>query len=386
MVKTGLEVLIGERLSLLQGQRVGLLTHPAAVLPDLTGAVDALLGAGVRLVALFGPEHGIDAAHADGVPVGNAADARTGLPVYSLYGATREPTPAMLAEVDTLIFDTQDVGVRYYTFIATLLYILRSAARMGRRVLVLDRPNPIGGLAVEGPLVEPGFESFVGPLAIPTRYGLTMGELARLANEELGIGADLTVVEMQGWRRSMWFDQTGLPWVPTSPNMPHLATATLYPGTCLLEGTNLSEGRGTALPFEIAGAPWLDGHELARALNGLSLGGVRFRPVRFTPVAGKHAGKVCGGVQAHVADREALRPVALGLHIIAAARAQAPERCEFLPPWQGGERGHFDQLAGTARLREGLQAGAAAEELAAEWRAGVQRFCETRERYLLYGQ
>jgi uncharacterized protein YbbC (DUF1343 family) len=383
-VRTGLQLLIGERLDLVRGRRVGLVSHPAAVLPDLTGAVDALLGAGVRLVALFGPEHGFDAAAADGVGVDHSVDRRTGLPVYSLYGATREPTPEMLEGIDILVFDMQDIGARFYTLTSTLVYVLRAAARAGLPVIVLDRPNPINGRSVEGPLVEPGFESFVGMLPVPIRHGLTIGEIARYAAGRLEPGCDLTVLPMTGWERRRWFDQTGLPWVPTSPAMPHLSTATVYPGTCLIEGTNLSEGRGTALPFEMVGAPWLDGYRLASDLNARDLPGVRFRPVRFMPAAGKHAGTVCEGVQVHVLDRDAMRPLLVGLHLIAACRAQAPQSFCFLPPWRQGTPCHFDLLAGSSRLREGLEAGIRPEELVAAWAPHAAQFERERAAWLMY--
>ncbi len=383
-VTTGLELLISERLDLVRGRRVGLASHPAAVLPDLTGAVDALLGAGVRLVALFGPEHGFDASAADGVGVDHSEDRRTGLPVYSLYGATREPTPEMLEGIDVLVFDMQDIGVRFYTLVGTLVCVLRAAARAGLPVIVLDRPNPINGRCVDGPLVEPGFESFVSMLPVPIRHGLTIGEMARYAAGLLDPACDLTVVPMKGWERRRWFDQTDLPWVPTSPAMPHLSTATVYPGTCLIEGTNLSEGRGTALPFEMVGAPWLDGYRLASDLNARDLPGVRFRPVRFVPAASKHAGAVCEGVQVHVLDREAMRPPLVGLHLIAGCRAQAPESCCFLPPSQRGTPCHFDLLAGSSRVREGLEAGAPPEELAAAWAPEAGEFESERTAWLMY--
>jgi len=387
MVKTGLDVLIHERLDLLRGRRVGLVTHPAAVRPDLTGALDALLNAGVQVVALFGPEHGLDGSAADGAAVGNMLHRRTGLPVYSLYGPTKEPTPAMLdgAGVDVLIFDMQDVGARFYTFISTLFHVLRGAANAGRPVIVLDRPNPInGGCAIEGPLVEPGLASFVGIAPIPIRHGLTVGELAGYFDRMFGLGVELTVVEMRGWQRAMWFDQTGRPWVPPSPAMPHLSTATVYPGTCLAEGANLSEGRGTALPFEVVGAPWLDGYELAQTLNRLDLPGVRFRPTRFAPSASKYAGQSCSGVQVHVTDRDAFRPVATGLHLLAACRAQRPDCFEFLPTSWEGRPPHFDLLAGTPRLRQGLEAGEPVETLVREWTGDVACFERTRRACLLY--
>lgn len=383
-IKPGLQVLLEDQLRLLQGRRVGLVTQPAAVLPDLTACVDALRQAGVRLTALFGPEHGFGGAAADGLAVADAVDPRTGLPVFSLYGPVKEPTAAMLADVDVLVFDMQDVGVRFYTYLSTLYHLLRGAARHSRPVIVLDRPNPIDGLTLEGPVVQPGYESFVGVVPVPIRHGMTLGELARYFCAEFAIGADLTVVPMQGWRREQWFDETGLPWVPTSPAMPHLSTATVYPGLCFVEGTNLSEGRGTALPFELCGAPWLDGYELAAALNRLDLPGVRFRPVCFEPSASKHAGLLCQGVQVHVGDRRRLRAVEVGLHVISACRQQAPEQFQFLPTSWEGQPPHFDLLAGSPSLRTGLLAGEPVAALAGAWAVELAAFAEYRTRYLLY--
>lgn len=384
MIKTGLELLVNSQLELVRNRRVGLITHPGAVLPDLTGALDALLGAGIRLTALYGPEHGLEGAAADGAAVGNAVHTRTGLPVYSLYGPVKEPTAEMLSDVDVLVFDMQDVGARFYTFISTLFYVMRGAARVGRPVIVLDRPNPINGVSIEGPLIEPDLESFIGIVPIPTRHGLTMGELARYINGELGLGADLTVIPMQGWRREMWFDQTGLPWVPLSPGLPQLSTAIVYPGMCCIEGTNLSEGRGTALPFEVVGAPWLEGHALAHALNSLELPGVRFRPATLAPWASKHSGQTCGGVQVHVMNRETFHPVAAGLHVVAACRAQASDRFEFLSSSWEGRPPHFDLLLGSALVRVGLAAGAAVDDLTASWSAVASQFARRRKPYLLY--
>lgn len=386
MVKTGLELLVSARLDLVRDRRVGLVTHPGAVLPDLTDAVDALLKAGIRLTALFGPEHGLEGAAADGAAVGNSVHARTGLPVYSLYGPIKEPTAEMLSDVDVLVFDMQDVGARFYTFISTLFYVMRGAARTGRPVIVLDRPNPINGVSIEGPLIEPGLESFIGIVSIPIRHGMTIGELARYINGELGLGADLTVIPMQGWRREMWFDQTGLPWAPLSPGLPQLSTAIVYPGMCCIEGTNLSEGRGTALPFELVGAPWLEGHLLAHALNSLELPGLRFRPATLTPWASKHSGQTCGGVQVHVTNREMFRPVVAGLHAVAACRAQAPDCFEFLSSSWEGRPPHFDLLLGNALVREGLAAGVAVDDLTASWPTVASQFTRRREPYLLYPQ
>jgi uncharacterized protein YbbC (DUF1343 family) len=385
IVKTGLQLLLEENLHLLAGCRVGLVTQPAAVLPDLTASVDALRQAGVQLTALFGPEHGFGGAAADGLAVADAVDARTGLPVWSLYGPVKEPTAAMLAGVDLLLFDMQDVGVRFYTYLSTLYHLLVGAARQGRPVIVLDRPNPIDGLTLEGPLVQPGYESFVGVAPLPIRHGMTVGELARYFCGEFAMDADLTVVAMQGWQRGHWFDETGLPWVSTSPAMPHLSTATVYPGLCFVEGTNLSEGRGTALPFELCGAPWLDGYDLAATLNRLELPGVRFRPVYFEPSASKHSGVLCQGVQVHVHERRRLRAVELGLHVIDACRRQAPEPFHFLPTSWEGHPPHCDLLAGGPTLRNGLLDGEPVEALAAAWAAELAAFAPLRQRYLLYG-
>jgi uncharacterized protein YbbC (DUF1343 family) len=377
MIQTGLERLIHEKLHLLEGKRVGLATHPAAVLPDLTGAVDALLRAGVRLTALFGPEHGLDGSAADGAPVSDGSDPRTGLPAYSLYGAVQEPTPEMLAGVDVLVFDMQDVGARFYTFASTLYTLLRGAARAGKPVVVLDRPNPIDGVTLEGPLVSPGFESFVGIVPVPIRHGMTLGEMAHWMNAECALGADLMVVPMRGWQRAMRFEETALPWVPPSPAMPHLSTATLYPGLCFLGGTNVSEGRGTALPFEVCGAPWIDGHALAGRLNALVLPGIRARATRFMPCSDKYAGEVCSGVQLHVTSRDALRPVALGLHLIAVLRDQHPERFAWRAP-------HFDRLAGSDRIRDVLERGQPVEQIVASWAEELEAFERQRAAYLLY--
>jgi uncharacterized protein YbbC (DUF1343 family) len=384
MVRTGLETLLEGRLDVLAGRRIGLVSHAAAVLPDLTGIVTALLDAGVRLAALFGPEHGFAGAAPDGAQVADEIDRRTGLPLYSLYGEVQEPTPAMLAGLDALVVDFQNIGARYYTFVSTLYYVLRSAGQNSLPVFVLDRPNPINGVMIEGPLVEPGLESFVGIAPIPIRHGMTLGELALFMNTELRLGAPLTVVPMEGWARGMWFDETGLPWVPPSPAMPHLSTATVYPGTCFIEGTNLSEGRGTALPFELVGAPWLDGYALADRLNKLVLPGVRFRAHTFKPSASKFAGQVCEGIQVHVLDRLVFRPILTGLHVLAASRELAMDSFEFLQPGVKGKPLHLDLLAGTARVREYLTAGRTVEEITADWPPVSQEFERARAPYLLY--
>jgi uncharacterized protein YbbC (DUF1343 family) len=376
MVKTGLDILVHEQAHLLKKQRAGLVSMPAAVLPDLTSSLDALRSAGVNVTALFGPEHGFGGAALDGAAVGNATDPRSGLPIYSLYGATHEPTPEMLANVDVLVFDMQDVGVRFYTYLSTLFHVLRGASKAGKTVFVLDRPNPITGNIIEGGPITPGFESFVGIVNIPMRHGMTFGELAHYINEECALHADLHVIPIDGWKRGMWFDETDLTWVPTSPAMPHLSTATLYPGMCLLEGTNLSLGRGTALPFEVCGAPWLDGYALAEALNRLQLPGVRFRAAVFTPSASNYAESECRGVQVHVTDRESLRPLEMALHLIAVARCLSGEAWMWNP--------HFERLTGGSDVRSALEAETSVNEILATWDESIVAFTHQREKYLLY--
>ncbi len=384
MVETGIVRLLREPPVWLRQARIGLVSHPAAVLPDLTSTLDALLAAGARLTALYGPEHGFDGSTADGAAVADAVHPRTGLPVFSLYGPAKEPTPEMLDGVDVLLFDMQDVGARFYTFISTLYHLLRGAARAGCRVVVLDRPNPIGGAAVEGPRIRPGLQSFVGILPIPIRHGLTTGELARYMNDRCALGAELDVVPLAGWQRRMWFDDTGLPWAPPSPAMPHLSTATVYPGMCLIEGTNLSEGRGTALPFEVVGAPWCDGYEIAAWLNALDLPGVRFRPAHFVPSASKHVGLTCHGVQVHVTGRDVFCPIETGLHVVAAFLADGPDRCTFLPSSWEGCPPHFDLLAGDSAIRKGLAAGVSVTDLVVAWAESAREFRRERAPHLLY--
>jgi uncharacterized protein YbbC (DUF1343 family) len=377
MVKTGLDILLHKKLSRLRGKRVGVVTHPAAVTPDLTSSVEALLKAKVKLTALFGPEHGFSGAAAEGAKVGNVTAARSGLPVFSLYGETREPNEEMLRDVDVLLFDMQDVGVRFYTYLSTLFYVLKGAAKNQKEVIVLDRPNPISGTRVEGRLIDTGFESFVGIIPIPIRHGMTLGELADYMNTRYEVGATLEVITMQGWKRAMWFDDTGLPWVATSPGIPHFATTILYPGTCLLEGTNVSVGRGTSLPFEICGAPWMDGNELAEKMNGSKIKGVRFRPINFQPGSNKYANETCGGVQAHVTDRETASPLIVGLELVKMIRTLYPSQ------FQWNVR-HFDILTGSSRARESIEANESAGAIYRTWQTAAAKFKRERKEFLLY--
>lgn len=376
MIKTGLDILMHEQTSLLTNKKVGLVSMPAAVMPNLASSLEAMRSVGINVTALFGPEHGFGGAALDGAKVGDAVDMRTGLPVFSLYGQHYEPTPEMLANIDVFVFDMQDVGVRFYTYLSTLFYILKAAGQSGKPVYLLDRPNPINGDIIEGGEVEPGFESFVGIVNVPIRHGMTLGELAQFMNVEYQLDANLHVIEMRNWKRTIWFDETGLPWVPTSPAMPHLSTATLYPGMCLLEGTNLSLGRGTALPFELCGAPWLDGCALAEEMTALNLSGVRFRPLVFTPSASNHSGSECQGVQVHIFDRDGLRPVTMALNLIAIAQRMSGEA------WAWNQ--HFERLAGSGFVRSALDAGTSVAEITATWAESISSFIHQREKYLLY--
>lgn len=384
-VLSGIDVLLGQRLDLIAGRRVGLISSASGVTRDLTNDVDALRQApGVQLVALFGAEHGFSALTADGAAVRSTVDSRTGLPVYSLYGEVREPVAEMLAGLDVLLFDIQSVGVRFYTYITTLLYTMQAAAEHGLTFIVCDRPNPIGGEILEGPVLERGLESFVGPGPLPIRHGMTAGELARLYNEAWGVGCDLAVVPCAGWQRKMWFDDTGLPWVPPSPAIPWPDTALVYPGTCLIEGTNLSEGRGTALPFHLVGAPWMDEWQLATALNQLALPGVYFRPVAFQPAASKWVGQRCGGVQLHVADRRAFRPVTVGLHLLATTRALYPDKFVYRKSGEENKHPYIDLLIGTARVRRALDGGVSVADLVASWANELDQFAQASCLYHLY--
>ena len=288
----------------------------------------------------------------------------------------------MLRDLDAIIIDLQDGGVRFYTFVATALYVMEAARAAGIGVVILDRPAPITGARVEGPMLDPAYTSFVGPAPLPIRYGLTLGELARLCNED--IGCDLTVVPLRNWSRDMWHDDTGLPFVPSSPNLPTLDAMTLYPGTCLIEGTNLSEGRGTTRPFEYIGAPWIQAEPLAAQLNALELPGARFRPVYFAPAFSKYQGELCAGAQVYVADRERFQPVVATLHILQTIKRAYPDRFAWRKPWLPGRQRPIDLLWGSDRLRRHIDADRPVEDLAAEWGPALRRFERLRGDYMLY--
>jgi uncharacterized protein YbbC (DUF1343 family) len=386
-VQTGLARLVAENAALLRGRRVGLICNPTSVDAELRHAAD-LLGGMCELTALFGPEHGVRGDAQDMIGVEAGRDASTGLPVHSLYGHAAEslaPTREMLDAIDVMVFDIQDIGSRYYTFVWTMVLAMRACAAAGKAFIVLDRPNPIGGAHVEGPAIQHGYDSFVGLVSCATRHGMTAGEIARWRHGAERLDGELAVIAMRGWARDMWFEHTGLPWVLPSPNMPTIDTALVYPGMCLVEGTKLSEARGTTRPFELSGAPQLDGTQLARDLAAMQLPGVRFRPVVYTPTFHKHAFEACGGVQLHVTSSEQFRPVRTGVAFLAACRRQGPV------PWRAKAYEFVDRipaidlLAGGPWLREGIDAGASLEDLTARWPRDEGAFLEERAGYVLYG-
>lgn len=387
-MQLGIDRLIdGPDAGLIAGQRVGIVCNPASIDGAFRHVVDRLAAADCRLAAIFGPQHGFNSdVQENMIESGHAQDARRRLPVYSLYSETREPTHEMLADVDVLVIDLQDVGTRIYTYIYTMANCLRAARRHGVRVVVCDRPNPIGGDQIEGATLVPGYESFVGQFPIPMRHGMTIGELARLFNDVFGLGAAVDVVRMDGWKRSMYFDETGLPWVMTSPNIPTLDTAIVYPGAVLFEGTLLSEGRGTTRPFELIGAPWVDGERLASTLNALRLPGAFFRPAFFEPTFHKHAKTGCGGCQIHVTDRRTFEPVRASIEVLVAIRNQAPHKFAWRePPYEYEHvKPPIDILYGSDVLRTSVDAGRSADEIRATWATDEEAFARLREPFLLY--
>jgi uncharacterized protein YbbC (DUF1343 family) len=372
---------------LLRGRTIGLVANPASVDAELVHVAERAEAAGVRVGALFGPQHGFQSDLQENmIESPHATDARRRVPVYSLYSETREPTAKMLAGLDALVIDLQDVGTRIYTYIYTMANCLRAAHKHGLPVVVCDRPNPIGGVDVEGPGLDPAFTSFVGQFPLPMRHGLTIGELARMFNEHFGLGAKLEVVAMKGWTRDEYFDRTGLTWIPPSPNIPTLDSAIVYPGTVLLEGTNISEGRGTNRPFEFVGAPWVDPDPFAASLNALGLPGVHFRAIAFEPTFHKFAGTLCGGCQIHVIDRAAFRPVAVGVAVIDAFRRAGHGKFAWRdPPYEYEyEKPPIDILYGSAALRDGLEKGLQAADLSVRADAEARAFLALRKAWLIY--
>lgn len=386
IVKPGIDVLLEKKLDLINGKKVGLITNQTGVTSTLQSTIDALNELpDVDLVALFGPEHGVRGDIEAGEYIPNFVDKKTGITVYSLYGKTRRPTPEMLKNIQVLVYDIQDIGARGYTYIYTMAYAMEAARDAGIQFIVLDRPNPLGGNRVEGNVLDPKFSSFIGLYPIPYLYGMTVGELAKLFNKEFNINCDLIVVPMEGWKRDMTYEDTGLFWVPTSPNIPHAETVFPYASICFIgELGTVSEGVGTAMPFELLGAPWMDGEKLANELNEKNLPGVFFRPTFFIPFfhPGKYdyVRKQCSGVQIYVTDTKTFTPLATQIHILTAIRKLHPEQNIFDTP----RIASFDKAAGTDELRKAVIRGDSAEEIIASWQEQLEKFKKIRAKYLIY--
>jgi uncharacterized protein YbbC (DUF1343 family) len=383
-----LEKVLDEKIKILRGLKIGLICNQASVNHNFQHASDLFSEhPGINLTALFGPQHGIRADVQDNmIETSHSIDESTKLPVYSLYSETRQPTKEMLANLDALVVDLQDVGCRVYTFIYTMANAMKACAKFNKKIFVLDRPNPLNGIKVEGNILEKGYESFVGQYPIPMRHALTIGEMAKLFNEEFGINCDLEVIEMDNWARENYYDETDAPWVLPSPNMPTVSTAVVFPGTVFFEGTQVSEGRGTTKPFEIIGAPYINSKELGDALNSLKLGGVIFQPISFLPSFQKHSNKNCNGVFIHVVNRELFEPVITGIAILKTIFDLHPNDFEWkIPPYEYVyDRNPFDVIAGTTKLRSRLESMTSLHEIKNEWQKDINKFSIIRNKYLLY--
>ena len=387
MVQTGLDLLLSHRKNVLTGKRIALLANPSSIDSHYRFIVDSLIAEkSWNVVALWGPEHGLRGEMQDQEYCDAFQDPATGLPVYSLYGNQLKPTPDMMKDIDVVVFDMMDVGSRYYTFIYTLSYVMEACMEHHKEVVVLDRPNPINGMDVEGPVLEQGYESFVGRYPIPIRHGMTIGELAFYFHHEQSLKCRLEVIEMQGWKRDQFFEETGLPWVLPSPNMPTVDAAMVYPGMCLFEATNVSEGRGTTRPFEIFGAPWIQPDAFAAALEAFALPGVHFRALYFRPTFNKFHRQLCGGLQMHVTDRKKFQPVKTALcllHVL--LRDYADDFRWKDPPYEFvTDRLPIDILWGNAWIREDLEKGIVPDAIEQKWQPRLDAFRKIREKYLLY--
>ncbi len=387
-IKLGVERLLDERIDLLRGARVGLVCNQASVDHSFRHVADLFhQHPGVNLTAIFGPQHGIRGDVQDNmIETGHAVDRKTNLPIYSLYSETREPTEEMLRDVDIIVVDLQDVGTRIYTFVYTLANCMRAAKKFGKQVIACDRPNPIGGKVTAGTVLDPAFSSFVGQFPIASRHGMTLCELGQMFNRQFGIGCDLESVPMSGWSRELWYDETDGPWVLPSPNMPTLDSATVFPGAVHLEGTQMSEGRGTTRPFEFAGAPYIDAEDFANALGRLNLPGVYYRACGFVPTFQKHANHACGGVQIHVTDRENFEPVVAGIAIVKTAFDMYRDQFRWKdPPYEYEyDRNPFDLISGTSKVREAIERGDSLESIEASWAEPLEEFNRQRAQFLLY--
>mgnify|MGYP001571769506 CR=1 FL=1 len=387
-VQTGLDIFEKTCPKKFKGSRVGLLVHPASVNKKMEHAVGLFLKSGkIKLNAIFGPQHGFRGETQDNmVEWKGFRDKKTGIPVYSLYGHTRKPEAEMLKNIDVLAIDLQDVGSRYYTFIWTMELCMQACLENRKSVVILDRPNPIGGKIIEGPVLDTTYTSFVGQRPLPIRHGMTVGEIADYLKNKFYPSLDLHVIKMQGWKRKMWFNETALPWVMPSPNMPTPDTAIVYPGMCLLEGTNLSEGRGTTRPFEIFGAPFIEPDRLVKKLKEFKLAGVIFRTMYFQPTFQKHAGKLCGGAQIHITDRDKFKPFKTGVAILKAVHDIYPKQFKWKqPPYEyETEKMPIDILAGTDRLRKDIGKGESLKNMEVWWTEELRAFEKTRRQYLIY--
>jgi uncharacterized protein YbbC (DUF1343 family) len=381
-VTPGLERFLADPPENARGGRIGVLTNPSGIDRLLRSTVDLLIDhPKLHVTALFGPEHGVRGEAQAGEHVGGRVDCQTGLPVHSLYGENRAPTAEMLNDIDIMVIDLQDIGVRYATYLSTVALAIDACSVHKKQVIVLDRPNPLGGNRLAGNIVEPAFASFVGIHPIPILHGLTIGEFGKRWARDHQLDQPI-VVTMDGWNREMWFDQTGLPWAPPSPNLPTLDSVTLYPATCLVEGTILSEGRGTTRPFEIVGAPWIVPRDLANSLASIGLDGIGFRPLSFTPIFSKHRGERCGGVQMYVHNREEFDAVAFGPRLLATIQGLYPGLFAWLPPTDDDY--FIDKLAGSSSLRTTIDAGGSIDELLDHWRIQSDDFGASRADILLY--
>ncbi|GGD72171.1 exo-beta-N-acetylmuramidase NamZ family protein [Paenibacillus nasutitermitis] len=371
----------------LSGKRFGLLTNPTGIDSQYRSTISICAGLqNAELVALFACEHGIRGDKQAGVKFSDETDPETGLTVYSLYGEHRKPTAAMLEGLDTVVFDIQDLGVRFYTYLSTLVYVMQACAEHGKELIVLDRPNPLGGRRAAGGYLHEGFHSMVGAWKIPFATGLTIGEFASLVNDQMANPCTLQVVPLQNWKRGMEYTDTGLPWLLPSPNMPTMDTVRVYTGNCLFEGTNLSEGRGTTRPFEMIGAPWLRSQELCGRLNGLHLPGVYFHPVTFVPLSSKHKGDLCNGVMTFVTDKSIYEPIPASLHLIHQIMKLHPEEFEWLPPYSPESPCFIDILSGSDKVRTTLHLPGGLDGILEEWEADRLHFEDIRTAYFLYDE
>ena len=381
-LRLGLDRFLEKDFEQYKGKRIGLVTNMTGVNEHLESTIDLFHEhPDIELTALFGPEHGIRGDAKEGEGVASFTDDMTGLPVFSLYGDTRKPTEEMMTNVDVMVFDLQDIGSRYYTYIYTMAHVMEACQAYGKKLIVLDRPNPISGQALEGNLVEEEVRSFIGLFPIPNRHGMTVGELAKMFKDEFSYDCDLTVIPMDGWTRDMYFDDTGLLWVPPSPNTTTLDMMVLYPGTCLVEGTNLSEGRGTTKPFEWVGAPFINGQEVARAFNQKKMPGVLARPISFTPTYQKYEGELCHGVQIHLTDRHAVHALKTGVALIEVIASLYPDQFEFTE--SKPDRYFFDLLAGTKQLKQAIW-NQQTDSFFDDCEQQLTIFNQTRQTYLMY--